>query len=191
MLLFHFYHFITLDKTSCIMLNRSSKKIHLWLLPDFREIQCFTIKKDIVRVFMLSHFSPVQLFVTLWTVALQAPLSVGFSSQEYWSGLPCPPPGDLPNPGIKPSSLALKADSLLSEPPGKIFHSCSLLNWGSSFLVLVFWEFRKWIGTKFCQKPCWFFSSFDMSVWLLSFILFISLFIFDCSGSSLLWVGFL
>ena len=147
------------------------------------------LKKNCLCV--LSRFSHVQLFVTLWTVALQAPLSVGFSSQEYWSGLPCPPPGDLPNPGIKPSSLALKADSLLSEPPGKIFHSCSLLNWGSSFLVLVFWEFRKWIGTKFCQKPCWFFSSFDMSVWLLSFILFISLFIFDCAGSSLLWVGFL
>ena len=43
----------------------------------------------------------------------------GFSSQEYWSGLPCPPPGDLPNPGIKPRSRALQADSLPSEPPGK------------------------------------------------------------------------
>ena len=53
------------------------------------------------------------------TVARQAPLSKGFSRQEYWSGLPCPPPGDLPDPGIKPGSLALEADSLLSEPPGK------------------------------------------------------------------------
>ena len=44
-------------------------------------------------------------FVTLWTVALQAPLSIGFFKQEYWSGLPCPPPGDLPDPGIKPASL--------------------------------------------------------------------------------------
>ena len=43
----------------------------------------------------------------------------GFSSQEYWSGLPCPPPGDLPNPGIKPRSPALQVDSLLSEPPGQ------------------------------------------------------------------------
>ena len=51
-----------------------------------------------------SQFSRVQLFATRWTVAHQAPLSVGFSSQEYWSGLPCPPPGDLPNPGIEPMS---------------------------------------------------------------------------------------
>ena len=50
---------------------------------------------------MLSHFSHVQLFMTLWTVAHQAPLSMGFSRQEYWNGLPCPPPGDLPNLGIK------------------------------------------------------------------------------------------
>ena len=49
--------------------------------------------------------SCVQLFVTLWTVALQALLSMGFPRQEYWSGLPCPPPGDLPDPGIKPASL--------------------------------------------------------------------------------------
>ena len=54
---------------------------------------------------MLSLFSHVQLFVTSWTVARQAPLSMGFSRQEYRSGLPCPPPGDLPNLGIKPASL--------------------------------------------------------------------------------------
>ena len=51
--------------------------------------------------------SRVRLVVTLWTVACQAPLSMGFSRQEYDSGLPCPPPGDLPNPGIEPMSLAL------------------------------------------------------------------------------------
>ena len=56
---------------------------------------------------MLSCFSHVQLFVTPWTVDPQAPLSVGFSRQEYWSGLPCPPTGDLPNPGIKLVSPAL------------------------------------------------------------------------------------
>ena len=50
-------------------------------------------------------FSHVQLCVILWTVPSQAPLSMGFSRQEYWSGLPCPPPGDRPNPGIKPTSL--------------------------------------------------------------------------------------
>ena len=53
---------------------------------------------------MLSHFSHVRLFATLGTVASKAPLSMRFSTQEYWSGLPCPPPGYLPNPGIKPVS---------------------------------------------------------------------------------------
>ena len=59
---------------------------------------------------MLSHFSRVQLFATPWTVTCQAPLSMGFSRQDYWSGLPCPPPGDLPNPEMEskfPMSLAL------------------------------------------------------------------------------------
>ena len=55
--------------------------------------------------YVLSRFSHVQLFVTLWTVANQAPLSMGFSRQEYWSGLPFPTPGDLPEPGIEPMFL--------------------------------------------------------------------------------------
>ena len=59
-----------------------------------------------VYVYVLSSFSRVQLCVTLWAVALQAPLSMGFFQQEYWNGLPCPPPGDLPDPGIKPASPA-------------------------------------------------------------------------------------
>ena len=67
---------------------------------------------------VLSHFSHVRLFATLWTVAHQASLSMGFSRQEYWSGLPCPPLGDLPNPGIEPRSPTLQA-ALPSEPPGK------------------------------------------------------------------------
>ena len=54
---------------------------------------------------MLSSFSHTQLFATLWTVGRQAPLSMGFFRQEYWHGLPCPPPGDLPNPGIEPTTL--------------------------------------------------------------------------------------
>ena len=54
-----------------------------------------------------------------WTAAPQAPLSMGFPRQKYWSGLPCPPPGDLPNSGIKPRSPALQVDLLPSEPPGK------------------------------------------------------------------------
>ena len=54
-----------------------------------------------------------------WTVAHQAPLSMVFFKQEYWSGLPCLSPGELPDPGIEPQSPTLQADSLLSEPPGK------------------------------------------------------------------------
>ena len=60
-------------------------------------------------VCMLSLFNHVLLVAILWTVAHQAPLSMGFSSQEYWSGLPCPPPGDLPDPGIKSASLTFPA----------------------------------------------------------------------------------
>ena len=58
---------------------------------------------------MLSHFCHVRLFVTVWTVARQAPLSMGFSRQEYWGALLCPPPGDPPNPGVKPASLTAPA----------------------------------------------------------------------------------
>ena len=54
-----------------------------------------------------SHFSRVRLFATPWTVARRAPLSMGFSKQEYWNGLPCPPPRDLPDPGVEPGSPAL------------------------------------------------------------------------------------
>ena len=65
---------------------------------------------------MLSH---VRLFATPWTVARQSPLSMGFPSQEYWSGLPFPPSGDLPNPGIEPMSLELAGGFFTTEPPGK------------------------------------------------------------------------
>ena len=67
----------------------------------------------------VKSLSCVRLFAIPWTVAYQAPLSMGFSRQEYWSGLPFPSPGDLPNTGIKPGFPALQADSLTSEPPGK------------------------------------------------------------------------
>ena len=55
-------------------------------------------------LYVLNHFSHVRLFATLWTVVCQTPLSMGFSRQEHWIGLPCPPPGDIPNRGIKPAS---------------------------------------------------------------------------------------
>ena len=67
----------------------------------------------------MKSLSRVQLFATPWTVAYHALLSMGFSKQEYWIGLPFPSPGDLPDSGIKPGSPALQADALPSEPPGK------------------------------------------------------------------------
>ena len=67
----------------------------------------------------VKSLSRVRLFATPWTVACQAPLSMGFSRQEYWSGLPFPSPGDLPDLGIEPGSPALEADALTSEPLGK------------------------------------------------------------------------
>ena len=65
---------------------------------------CVEFFSLLIVLCLLSHLSHVWLFVTLWTVAHQAALSIGFSRQEYWSGLPCTPPGDLPDPGIKPES---------------------------------------------------------------------------------------
>ena len=65
-----------------------------------------------VRASILNRTATVPLFSTPWTVAFQAPLSMGFSRQEYWSGLPLPPPGDLPDPGIQRTSSALQLDSL-------------------------------------------------------------------------------
>ena len=69
----------------------------------------------------VKSLSRVQLFATPWTVAHQAPPSMRFSSQEYWNGLPLPSPGDLPDPGIDPGSLALQTDALPSEPLGKLY----------------------------------------------------------------------
>ena len=86
---------------------------------------------------VLSRFSRVQLFATLWTVARQAPLSIGFSRQEYWSELPFPSPGDLPNPGIEPVSL---------RPPA--------LAWaGRFFTTSAIWEALRWL--QFCEDS-WF-----------------------------------
>ena len=67
----------------------------------------------------VKSLSRVRLFATPWNVAPQALPSMGFSRQEYWSGVPFPSPGDLPDPGIEPRSPALEADTLTSEPPGK------------------------------------------------------------------------
>ena len=100
--------------------------IIIWPLP--KPSFSFVLLKDIwpsnrSSVFMrhkvkVKSLSCVWLFVTPWTVACQAPSSTGFSRQEYWSGLPFPSPGELPNPGIESGSPTLQVDSLLYEPPG-------------------------------------------------------------------------
>ena len=100
---------------------------------------------------MLSHFNCIQLFVTLWTVAFQAPLSMGLSRQEYWSGLPGPPPGDIPNPGIEPTSLMSLELALVlpGKPPTLItpsifarFMSVKVwYSWFSKFSITFEWIF--------------------------------------------------
>ena len=74
--------------------------------------------EDFLEEKMATH-SSILAWRILWTAAPQTPLSMGFPTQEYWSGLPFSPPGDLPEPGIEPRSPALQTYSLLSEPPGK------------------------------------------------------------------------
>ena len=81
-------------------------------------LDCIVRSWSVVVIKSISHF---QLLQPPWTVAHQAPLSMGFPRQEYWNGLKFPPPGDLTNSGIKSVSHALQADSLPIEPPGKPF----------------------------------------------------------------------
>ena len=89
----------------------------------------------------MKSLNHVRLFVIPWTVAYHAPPSMGFSKQEYWSGLPFPSPEDLPKPGIEPGSLAapaLLADSFPNEPPGKLnaytySEVNSIINWGNEY----------------------------------------------------------
>ena len=78
------------------------------------------VEMKLYRIMLVSH---AQLFATLWTVALQAPLTMGFARQEYWSELPFPSAGDLPSTGIKPGSPVLQADCLPIEPPGRPFEA--------------------------------------------------------------------
>ena len=83
----------------------------MFTFPNFKGLEIKSEKKSKGWL-----FSSVQLFAAPWTVAHHAPLSMEFSRQECWSGWPFPSPGDLPDPGIKPRSLTLQADSLPSEP---------------------------------------------------------------------------
>ena len=93
-------------------------KLEIFDYPKRKMGKVNTVKRSEVK-----SFSHVQLFATPWTVVHQAPPSMEFSRQEYWSGLPFPSPGDLPKLGIEPGSPALQADALPSEPPGKPMNS--------------------------------------------------------------------
>ena len=86
-----------------------------------------------------------QLCPTLWTVAHQAPLSMGFPRQEYWSGVPFSSPEDLPDPGNESESPALQADSLLTEPLGKLYNFGVLLQYWSIFLAIQYFFEERYI----------------------------------------------
>ena len=100
------------------ILLRSSWRTKLQQKKGFLIIK-YTRFTLFVSKYKVKSLIRIRLFATRWTVAYQASLSMGFSRQEYWSGLPFPSPGDLPGSGIEPRSPSLQADALPSEPPGK------------------------------------------------------------------------
>ena len=109
------------------LLQQHKERLNTWTSPDGQYQQ------------QLHSLSRVQLFATPWTVAHQASLSMGFSRQEYWSGLPFPSPGDLPDPGIKPKSPILQADALTSEPPGMVNTEIKLIIFRNSIKSKFTW----------------------------------------------------
>ena len=141
MFFFYYMHCFIVKNNNTFLKARQSNTCHVRsIFPAARTYLGYNVPNPLVSQpmnfsicsCMLSHFSHVPLFVTLWTLACQAPLSVGFSRQEYWSGLPCSPPGHLAHPGIQlpfPTSPALLQDSLPLVPPGKplIYISTMLL----------------------------------------------------------------
>ena len=122
--------------------------------------KCSMNAKDLQE--RVGPLSPVRLFVTPWTGACQAPPSMGFSMQEYCSGLPFPSPGDLPNPQIQPGSLVLRADSLLSEPSGK----CRRTNDNPACLRESFGGCSGWVGRAWRLLPQ------SCQIWIYIFVSF-------------------
>ena len=101
------------DAKSMIHKREETDKLDLIKIKSFYSVRSGSVSQSVMSDFL----------ETPWTVALQAPLSMELSRQDYWSGLPFSPPGDLPNPGTEPKSPALQIDSLRSEPPGDPFYS--------------------------------------------------------------------
>ena len=130
------------------------KRMNLWLCqcgsgeevipanPGFPEMVCGGLRGNFPVSFAPSCFSHVWFFAILCTIIWQILLSMLFSRQKYWNGLPWLSPGDLPNPGYEPRSLTLQADSLLAESPGKpwlpvFFRSVITPNWKRGFEVIL------------------------------------------------------
>ena len=118
---------------TCNLLSRDFRdfrfgkhKEHRFLMQiistDGLPIWLYQFTKELFHSLKVFNLSVVSHSLTPWTIACQAPLSMEFSRQEHWSGLPFPSPGDIPNPGIESTSATLQADSLLSEPPGKLIY---------------------------------------------------------------------
>ena len=103
---------LTLWGTAANLFSKVAAPFYIFTFPPAMNKIPFSWKK-------VKSLSRIRLFETPWTVAYQAPPSMGFSRQEYWSGVPFPSPGDLPNPRLEPRSPALQADAFLSQPPGR------------------------------------------------------------------------
>ena len=113
--------------------------------PKLSSLPALSCSVSLLDACVVGRFGRVQLSVTPWTAAHQAPLSLGFSRQEYWSGLPCPPPGGLPDAGIEPSSLASPALAGGFFTPSSARVSCS---WSHSLLLCERSSRRSWRGTR-------------------------------------------
>ena len=115
----------------CFLVRGRGKRLHFSLdQTPFFFFNARILPCSVKAACVINPFSPVRLFVTPWTLAHQAPLSMGFSRQESWRGFPCPPPGDLPNPGVEPVapvSAALAGGFSTAEPRGKPLVKADLL----------------------------------------------------------------
>ena len=144
----------------CLAIYVSDFLIGFWLIKQYVFSFCSV---NNVLCCCVQSLSCVQFLAAPWSVACQAPLSMGFSRQEYWSGLAFPSPEDLPNPGIKPASLAPAGGFFTTSATwNKIFFFCSVNNMDSKHLVL--WEVyfdspgRLWVKSegRSVHAYCWY-----------------------------------